>query len=117
MQIRETAAAADLRVAETIAEQIGGPALYMIGARNLVGSGPEADHRGRLSFKVGRNARKVTHVRITLEPTDLYTLEFLRVPSLRARDLTPETLSTVEGVYFDQLRPVIERETGLRTHL
>jgi hypothetical protein len=96
---------ADLAVANTIRDQIGGPAFVMMCAKNLVG-----DDRA-LTWKVGRNEKKVTHVRVTLEPTDTYKVEFIKVG--RAPGFKVETLGTHEMIYADQLHPMIEAGTGM----
>ena len=92
-----------MKVAETILAQLGGGMfLAMTGAKNLVGA-PDS---------VGKNDKKVTHVRITLEPTDTYRVEFLRVTG---RGLNVETLAAVGLVYVDALR--FEAHTGLLVSL
>lgn len=92
-------------IAATIRDQIGGRAFAMMGASNLV-----AGERS-LTWKLGRNAAKATHVRVTLEPTDLYRVEILKVS---ARAATPvATIRDASGIYADQLRGVIEKATGL----
>lgn len=93
-------------VADTIAAQIGNRALFMIGAKNLCGSGRS------LSFKIGRNDKRVTHIKITLGLSDVYLLEFLN-----CRGLNLTTIATVDGIYCDGLLSVIEDNTGLRTSL
>jgi hypothetical protein len=100
-----------MQVAETILAQLGGQRFVaMTGARNLVG---EANRdRGALTFKVGRNARGVTHVRITLTDADLY-----RVETLKVRGGVVATLADVQGVYADKLRQVFTAATGLDTSL
>lgn len=95
----------DLRVAETIRAQIGRGAFVMMGAKNLIGGD---DY---LSWKVGRNAKRVTHVTVTLKLTDLYTVEFLRC-SLKAKN-PREVLEVSEGIYWDQLHAAIEAGTGM----
>ena len=96
-----------LAVANTILSQLGGNKfLAMTGASNLVG------REDGLSFKVGRNDAKVTHVRVTLTPADEYTLEFINV---RGTKIKP--LATVEHVYADNLSQVFETKTGLRVSL
>lgn len=95
--------------ARTIAQQIGGRALFMMGARNLTDTG-----RG-LAFKIMRNARRVTHVAVYLEPTDTYEVRFLR--QKRAPNFGVEVMAEFDGVYFDQLRGLIESETGLALSL
>lgn len=96
-----------LQVANTIRAQIGERALFMVGAKNLCGS---AD---ALTFKVGRNAKKVTHIRVTLTPADVYRVEFLK-----CRGFDPVvTIADRDNVYAESLNAVIETETGFRTSL
>jgi hypothetical protein len=95
-------------VAEEIHMQIGAPAFYMMGAKNLVGS----EHG--LAWKVMRNANGVTHVRVTLTDADLYDVEFLGVKNPTARrsgGIT--TISKVEGIFADGLHEAIREGTGL----
>lgn len=100
-----------MNIAQTILAQLGGNKfLAMTGARNLVGDAH--CERGSLSFKVGKNANGVTHVRITLTTADLY-----RVESLKVRGMTIATLATADGVYADQLRATFTAQTGLDTSL
>ena len=94
-----------LQVANTIADQIGARAFAMMGATNKLADASS------LTFKVGRNARKVTHVTVTLDPTDTYTVEFVKCG--RAPRYTRTVLATVSNVYEDGLRAVIETNTGL----
>jgi len=96
-------------VATTIRDQIGHKALYMMGAKNLIDHGSESP--GGLSFKIGRNVGRVTHIRISLTDDDLYTVEFIRIS--RAPDYHREILSTHEGIYFDQLCDLIGAVTGM----
>jgi hypothetical protein len=100
-----------LNVAQAILAQLGGQRfLVMTGARNLVGDAQR--ERGSLSFKVGKNAKGVTHVRITLQADDLY-----RVESLKLRGVSVAALATADGVYADQLRATFTAQTGLDTSL
>ena len=92
--------------ARTIAEQIGSKAFFMIGAKNLVAS------ENGLTFKVGRNTKGVSHIRVTLTPEDLYKMEFISV-----RGTSVKTKAEVEGIYFDMLNKMIEANTGLYTSL
>jgi hypothetical protein len=96
-----------LEVANTILQQLGGKKfVVMTGASNFVGSSDA------LSFKIGKNANKVTHVRITLTPADLYNVTYLNV-----RGTTVKTVTTDEGIYADMLRECFTRSTGLHTTL
>lgn len=97
----------DLTVSKTILSQLGGGKFVaMTGAKNLTGSD------NSLSFKIGRNAKGVTHVRITLTPDDLYTMEFLRI-----RDYACRTVDLLEEVTHDSLPEVFTRATGMDTRL
>lgn len=95
-----------MTIAKTIAAQIGHGALFMIGAKQLTDTGEG------LCFKVGRNAKSVSHVTITLAADDTYTVMFTRV---RAGKLT--ILSRLEGIYCDQLRSIIADGTGMAVSL
>jgi len=96
-----------MKVHEVIFEQLGGSAFQaMTGAKDIL-----FDSTG-IQFRVGRNPKRVTHVRITLDPSDTYTVEFFRIRKL---ELIP--VSSFELVYFDMLQPLFTSETGLETHL
>ena len=96
----------DMTIANTIRDQIGRPACAMIGAKNFVGGKYE------LSFKIGRNPKRVSHIRVRLSPDDLYEVEFIRV-----RGIKVETVKEWFGVHAESLLTVIESSTGLRTSL
>ena len=100
-----------MNIATTIADQIGRGSLFMIGAKNLGGTGKGDGELGGLSFKIMRNTKKVTHVKIALMGDDTYKVTFLK--QHRRPSFEVETLDTVEGVYFDMLRSVIKGGTGL----
>lgn len=95
-----------MTIANTIKDQIGHRALYMIGAKNLL------DHDGALSFKIGRNSKSVNYIKITLTPADLYDITFSWVTKNGIKERSRE-----EGIYFDMLRGAIERNTGMYTSL
>jgi hypothetical protein len=95
----------NLQVARTIQDQIGNRALYMIGAKDFL-----ADETS-LKFRVGRNEKSVTHVKIVLL-NDQYEVYFLR-----QRRFEVKIVSMASDVYADGLRRVIESHTGLRTSL
>ena len=104
--------ATDMTVSKTIAAQIGGRALFMLGAKNLMG-----DEKS-LTFKVGRGAKNtkgtITHIRITLDfATDTYNMEFLWV-----RGTSPvKTRASYEGLYADMMHETISEETGMALSL
>lgn len=102
---------ADLLVAKTILEQLGGRKFtVMTGAKNFVGS------ENALSFRLpgggGFTKRGINAVRIALNGGDTYDVTFSRV---RAGKVT--VLTTLEDIYADQLREVFTRETGLAVGL
>jgi hypothetical protein len=91
----------------TVIEQLGGSRfIAMTGAKNF-GTTDNA-----LSFKIGRNARGVSHVRVTLDPSDTYTVEFLKV-----RKLHVTVAETCTDIYCDSLQDCFTRNTGMDTHL
>jgi hypothetical protein len=104
--------ATDMTVSRTILEQLGGRGfMIMTGSKNFVGG------ENTLSFKVGSGAKhpsgkRVTAVRITLTPSDVYTVEFLAI-----RKFEVTVLETVENVYCDMLQDVFMTYTGFETRL
>ena len=94
-----------MTTASIIKNQIGGKALFMIGAKNLL------DHGNALSFRV-RGSKAVNYVKITLTPSDLYDVEYGKVWGANYK-----VKATEEGIYCDMLHASIERNTGLYTSL
>ena len=100
---------ADLSVANTIAQQMGGiPRLTaMIGAKNFLGD------KDMLQFKwSAKSKKKINTVRIQLEPSDTYKVTFY---SLKGFDISE--VSGWDDVQASELRPLFERETGLALSL
>ena len=96
----------DKRQAGELIKQLGGGRfIAMTGAKDFV-VGPKG-----ATFKIGKNAKSISHVRIDLE-NDLYNVEFLLVRGTNIR-----VKSYFKHIYFDQLRDLFEKETGLRTSL
>lgn len=97
---------ADMTIANTIHAQLGGRQFDMMtGAKHFIGT-----DKG-LTFQIPR-ANKIRAVRVTLEVTDTYTVEFIAINGTKVT-----TLAEVELVYADQLQRVFESHTGLRTSL
>ena len=96
-------------VPNTIRDQLGGRALYMLGAKNIWGEGHT------LGFKIGRNAKRINAITITLDPDDTYTVKFLRQKGAPTFEVT--TVAEENGIYVDMLHDTITRNTGLHTSL
>ena len=96
----------DKRQAAEMLKQLGGGRfIAMTGAKDFV-VGPKG-----ASFKIGRNSKSISHVRIDLK-NDLYNMEFIRI---RGTKIT--VVKKLQGIYYDQLREMFELYTGLRTSL
>ena len=93
---------------ETILRQLGGNKfIAMTGAKNL-GTSTKKD----LSFSIGRNAKKVTHVHIKLTSMDLYDVEFINM-----RGAKRKVIKKVKGVYGDMLPKIFKKYTGMNVRL
>ena len=93
---------------ETILRQLGGNRfIAMTGAKNL-GTSTKKD----LSFSIGRNAKKVTHVHIKLTSMDLYDVEFINM-----RGAKRKVIKKVKGVYGDMLPKIFKKYTGMNVRL
>lgn len=100
----------NVQVAEIIRAQLGGNRFaVMTGAKNWIAL---SNGRGGVSFKIGKNARGVTHVRIVLGDDDLYSLEFLK-----CRGVEIKTISDFYQVHVDGLRGIFTEETGMYTNI
>jgi hypothetical protein len=102
-QTKEQPLMTAMTVARTILDQLGGARFVaMTGAREFVGSGDS------LTFKVGVNPKRVSQVRVTLTPADLYSVTFFRIGK------APQIES---DVYCTMLEAVFSERTGLYTQL
>lgn len=95
----------DMMVAETIRDQIGSRALYMLGAHTLVGD------TNSLKFHI-RGSRACNVIVIKLDPSDTYTVTFAK-----SRGMSWKVVKEVSDVYVDSLHRLIETTTGLYTSL
>ena len=94
------------QIARTIIEQMGGKSklFAMVKARQIL----LCDNGVQFSFSGSRKANKC---RVTLDPAmDLYIFELLKVDGIRG---TCEWVCKLEGVYWDMLIELFEKETGL----
>jgi hypothetical protein len=92
-------------VASTILRQMGGiqRIAMMTGAVQFV------TMNDGVQFKF-KGSRKANCVRVTLDPSDTYTVEFYRITK---RGLDVKTVKTLTGCYCDMLKPLFEETTGL----
>ena len=91
----------------TVIKQLGGNGFkVMTGAKYFI-NGPDG-----LSFMIGQNCHRINGVRIQLELTDVYTVEFLR---MNKKGVT--IVSKHENVYCSELRKLFEEHTGMYTSL
>ena len=98
----------NLEKSKIILQQLGGNRfIAMTGAKYFAGS-----NDGDLSFKIGRNASGITHVKIKLNDLDLYNIDFIRV-----RGTLVKSLRCVNNVYAEDLQRIFTATTGLDTHL
>ena len=100
-----------MEVANTILEQLGGRRFrVMTGAKDFVGG------ENSLMFRLPSTPHFVkdgiNKVRITLEPSDTYKIEFFKIRGVKFK-----TVAETRDIYFDQLQEVFTRHTGLTTRL
>jgi hypothetical protein len=95
------------QLAKLILEQLGGNKFaFMTGAKHF------AYANNCLTFRIGRNSKRVNCVRVTLNGLALYDMEFFTVGKRGAK-----VLSSAENLYADQLTTAFTLGTGLYTHL
>ena len=100
----------DPNVANTILEQLGGRRfIAMTGAKNLTSD------KNSLMFKIPKAKSGITHVKITLDPSDTYTVRFIK--QARAPSFAVTTVKEYNDIYADQLQDLFMRTTGLYTNL
>ena len=96
-----------MEIAKEILNQLGGNKfIAMTGAKNLA-SGDKA-----LSFKIMRNSKRITHVKIYLNSMDTYDVTFYSI-----RDTKIKNQYTLLGIYGDMLQSTFTKYTGLDTSL
>jgi len=93
-------------VANTIVAQLSNRGLFMLGAKDLVAG------ENSLTFKIGRNSKTISHIRITLDASDTYTVESIRVRKSAGVPVV-RIVETCGDVYADSLKRTIETFTGM----
>lgn len=98
-------------IAKEILSQLGANKfLVMTGAKNLCSLNEQL---GGLSFRLPKfSGVKINYVKIVLNASDLYDIEFGRVFGMKYT-----VISTHKDIYCDQLQELFTKETGLNTHL
>jgi hypothetical protein len=98
----------NLEIAKTIVSQLGGTGKLraMTGAKDFV-----AIDNG-IQFKIGKNSEGVNLVRVVLNGSDLYDMEFGRVRKQKGIP-TYKPLKTEDDLYNDMLVASFERNTGM----
>lgn len=107
-----------MEVSNEIHKQLGRKAVVMIGAKmfvggNLTSAAPDKSKLPGLAFKIGKNDKKVTHIRILLLPSDLYRMEFLNIRGMAL----PKVIKIVDDVEASQMHAMIRKYTGMETSL
>jgi MoaA/NifB/PqqE/SkfB family radical SAM enzyme len=100
---------ADMTVANTILEQLGGRRFRaMTGAKDFMGG------ERSLSFKLPARFAKdgINAVQVTLDASDTYSVGFFRV-----RGTAIKLVAKMDDVYADALAGVFTKVTGLDTRL
>jgi len=102
----------NMQVSQTILEQLGGRRfIAMTGAKRFVGG------NNTLSFKLPSTphyvAKGINGVRITLNPSDTYTVSFFKSRGHNQPTLVEEH----SEIYNDMLQDVFTMVTGLQTSL
>lgn len=98
-----------LAIARTIIDQLGGGMFrLMTGCKDVVAL---QDGCGGVQFKIGRNSKGISIVKIELLPSDTYRVQFLR----KYRGL--KVVDAAEGVFCDELQSLFEEKTGMCAYL
>ena len=98
----------DMRVAETILEQLGGNKFCMMtGAKNLGGT------ENSLSMRIGRNSSNSNYLKITLNMMDLYDMEFCKLTKMGEK----KSVTEYNNVYNDMMTDQFTAHTGMYTSL
>ncbi len=110
-------------IGQTILQQLGGNHFVaMTGAKDLCFLPATLDHLGGLRLTVGKgggfNDTGINRVEITLDGSDTYKMNFLKVRKGFVRkgkfyDGSIAIISEVKDVYCDQLQDIFEQKTNL----
>ncbi len=102
---------APYQVTEIIA-QLGGPKIFAMAFKSFAyATSPKV----QVTFLVApslKRAANCSHVRVTLEPSDTYKVEFLKVTGTYY-ERKCSTVYETEDIYCDMLKGLVEQKTGL----
>lgn len=89
-------------IANEILAQLGNRAMVMMGARDVVAGA------SFVQFRIAANAKRINKIKIELDASDTYTIEFWNIRGMNAKKIAERS-----DVYVDAMHKVIEHETGL----
>lgn len=92
----------EIYIAKVILDQLGGQGklVVMTGAYNFIAL------KNGVAFKL--KSRKANYVKIVLNGNDLYDIEFQKLIGTKSKKI-----AEYNDIYFDQLIPIVEKETGM----
>ena len=94
-----------MSVSATILTQMGGQRRLSV----MTGAYGFIDHGDGVSFKFkNRKSSRGNHVKVTLDKSDTYTVEFSSIRGLNFR-----VVKELHGIYASALKDVFEKQTGL----
>lgn len=100
-------AQADNQIATTILKQLGGSKfIAMTGSKNFVAS------EDGLTMRLSSNKANATHLKITLDNNDTYTMVFFKCKGVEVKEV-----AKYNGVYCDMLQSLFTKVTALDTQL
>lgn len=104
---------------QTIIHQLGGNKIFAMAFDLATADEAKNTLYLRIASSLKRSMEKIagkkpTHVRVTLDPSDTYTVEVL---AWGKYENTGATLFSCSFIYADQLVDIVEKVTGLRLAL
>jgi len=89
------------QIAQTIANQIGHLTLLRVNARKMSFS------KNDLTFRVGNPRGRIKAIRVILEPSDTYTVEYFELIGSGVKLGQKVVSQVVENVYCEQLSDIV----------
>ncbi len=96
------------QIAQTIIDQLGGNKFVAMTGAHQFTHMPSG-----VTFRIGANAKKVTHLRITLTGDDDYTMEFQSIRGLKPIKMIDHAFE----IMADTLASTFARKTGMAVAL